>query len=57
MTALWRAAREATAAVYAEANRLDAESFHSWDQLADEAVPLPSDPPPGLRFGDLALSL
>jgi S-DNA-T family DNA segregation ATPase FtsK/SpoIIIE len=57
MTAAWRQAREETAAVYAEASRLDAEAFKSWEALADEAVPLPVDAPPGLRFGDLALSL
>jgi S-DNA-T family DNA segregation ATPase FtsK/SpoIIIE len=57
MTARWRRAREATAAVYAEASRLDAEAFKSWEALADEAVLLPVDPPPGLRFGTLALSL
>jgi len=57
MTAAWRRAREETAAVYAEAERLDAASFKPWEALADESVPLPADPPPGLRFGDLALSL
>ncbi len=57
MTATWRQAREETAAVYAEAARLDAESFRPWAALADPTVPLPADAPPGLRFGDLALSL
>jgi len=49
--------REATAAVYDEANRLDAAAFRPWDDLADESTPLPTDPPPGLRFGRLDLSL
>ncbi len=57
MTARWREAREATAAIYDEAGRLDAAAFRPWDELAQEDVPLPSEPPPGLRFGDLALSL
>jgi len=57
MTGRWREAREATAAVYDEACRLDEAAFHSWDELAADAVPLPSEPPPGLRFGDLAVSL
>jgi DNA segregation ATPase FtsK/SpoIIIE, S-DNA-T family len=57
MTARWQEAREATAAVYDEANRLDAAAFRPWDALADESTPLPSDPPPGLRFGQLDLSL
>jgi DNA segregation ATPase FtsK/SpoIIIE, S-DNA-T family len=57
LTGRWREAREATAAVYDEASRLDAAAFRPWDELADEAVPLPSEPPPGLRFGSLGLSL
>ena len=57
MTAVWRKARESTAGIYAEAARLDAQAFGAWEALADNAVPLPADPPPGLRFGDLALSL
>ncbi len=57
MTGRWREAREATAAVYAEAARLDAAAFRPWDELASDEVPLPSEPPPGLRFGQLAMSL
>lgn len=57
MTARWREAREATAAVYDEASRLDAAAFRPWDELADDAVPLPAEPPPGLRFGSLDLTL
>ena len=57
MTSIWRQSREEAAAVSAEATRLDAEAFRSWEALADSSVPLPVDPPPGLRFGDLALSL
>jgi S-DNA-T family DNA segregation ATPase FtsK/SpoIIIE len=57
MTADWRQVREATAAVWDEANRLDAAAFPGWDDLAREEVPLPEMPPPGLRFGDLSLSL
>jgi energy-coupling factor transporter ATP-binding protein EcfA2 len=57
MTKAWRAAREKTAAVCAEASRLDAAAFRDWADLADEAIPLPADPPPGLRFGHLSMSL
>jgi DNA segregation ATPase FtsK/SpoIIIE-like protein len=57
MTAAWKGAREATAAVYEEANRLDAEAFRTWDDLARDDVPLPVAAPPGLRFGALGLSL
>ena len=57
MTTRWREAREATAAVYDEANRLDAAAFRPWHELADDAVALPAEAPPGLRFGHLALSL
>ena len=57
MTADWRQVREATAAVWDEASRLDAAAFPGWDELAREEVPLPETPPPGLRFGDLALSM
>ncbi|MFM7245471.1 MAG: FtsK/SpoIIIE domain-containing protein [Planctomycetaceae bacterium] len=57
MTEQWRAARESTAAVCAEASRLDAGAFRGWTDLADDSVALPADPPPGLRFGHLALSL
>ena len=57
MTQRWREARESTAGVYAEATRLDAGAFRPWHELCDDSVPLPVDPPPGLRFGQLALSL
>jgi energy-coupling factor transporter ATP-binding protein EcfA2 len=57
MTDRWREVRERTAAVYAEANRIDAAAFLPWDDLAREDVPLPAVPPPGLRFGSLALTL
>ncbi len=57
LTGRWREAREATAAVYGEASRLDAAAFRPWAELADEAAALPSEPPPGLRFGSLGLSL
>ncbi len=57
MTAHWQEAREATAAIYAASSSLDAEAFPAWDDLAREDTPLPTEPPPGLRFGDLALSL
>ena len=57
MTAAWREARESTAAVYDEASRIDAACFRPWNDLADEAVALPSEPPPGLRFGSLGMSL
>ena len=57
MTAAWREVRARTAAVYTEAGRLDAAAFLPWDELAQDDVPLPSVVPPGLRFGDLGLSL
>ena len=57
MTGRWRAVRERAAALAAEANRIDAASFRPWDELARDDVPLPAEPPPGLRFGSLALSL
>jgi len=57
MTAAWSAAREGTAACCAEASRLDAAAFRDWTDLARDDVPLPVDPPPGLRFGQLAMSL
>jgi len=57
MTEAWQAARERTAAVCAEASRLDAAAFRDWTDLADESTPLPAEPPPGLRFGHLAMSL
>ena len=57
MTDVWRTTRTETAAVYDEANRIDAEAFHAWEDLAREDCPLPTVSPPGLRFGELALSL
>ncbi len=57
MTADWKQVREETTAVYDEAARIDATAFPSWDDLARDDVPLPAEPPPGLRFGSLALSL
>ncbi len=57
MTDRWRGVRSATAAVCADVGRIDAAAFPSWEQLADEAVGLPVDPPPGLRFGTQAVSL
>ena len=57
MTADWKQVREETTAVYGEAARIDAASFPSWDDLARDDVPLPAEPPPGLRFGSLALAL
>jgi S-DNA-T family DNA segregation ATPase FtsK/SpoIIIE len=57
MVAAWRAARTETAAVYDEANAIDAAAFLPWSELAKPDVPLPTEAPPGLRFGSLALSL
>jgi energy-coupling factor transporter ATP-binding protein EcfA2 len=57
LTARWKAVREGTAAVYAEAAAIDAGAFRSWDDLARDDVPLPAVAPPGLRFGSLALTL
>ncbi len=57
MTARWRQVREQTAAAYDAANQIDAAAFRPWDELARDDVPLPADPPPGLRFGSLALTL
>ena len=57
MVAAWRAARTETAAVYDEADAIDAAAFLPWSELAKPDVPLPAEPPPGLRFGSLALSL
>ena len=57
MTDAWRTARMETAAVYDEAATVDAAAFHPWAHLATEECPLPTLPPPGLRFGQLALSL
>jgi DNA segregation ATPase FtsK/SpoIIIE, S-DNA-T family len=57
MTERWREARTQTAAVYDAVSALDAAAFRPWDELADEAVPLPAETPPGLRFGTQALTL
>ncbi|MFM8803272.1 MAG: hypothetical protein ACKOK8_05100, partial [Planctomycetia bacterium] len=57
MTAAWKTARTETAAVYDEANRIDAAAFPAWEQLATEDCPLPTSAPPGLRFGQLDLTL
>jgi energy-coupling factor transporter ATP-binding protein EcfA2 len=57
MTSRWQEVREQTSAAYDAANRIDAAAFRPWDELARDDVPLPADPPPGLRFGSLALSL
>ena len=57
MTDGWREARTQTAAVYAEASAIDAAAFRPWSELAKDDVALPAEAPPGLRFGDLALSL
>ncbi|MFM7109338.1 MAG: FtsK/SpoIIIE domain-containing protein, partial [Planctomycetaceae bacterium] len=56
MVADWRRVREETAAVYAEADRIDAAAFPAWDDLARDDGPLPTEIPPGLRFGSLGLS-
>ena len=53
----WKSARESAGAIYAEANRIDAEAFRPWDELARDDVPLPVEAPPGLRFGSVALTL
>jgi energy-coupling factor transporter ATP-binding protein EcfA2 len=57
MTEDWRTARTDTAAVFDEAARIDAEAFRDWGDLARGDVALPATAPPGLRFGNLALSL
>jgi energy-coupling factor transporter ATP-binding protein EcfA2 len=57
MTDAWRTVRTETAAVYDDANRIDAAAFRPWEQLATEECPLPTVSPPGLRFGQLELSL
>jgi energy-coupling factor transporter ATP-binding protein EcfA2 len=57
MTEAWRQARHDTAAVYDEAHSIDAAAFLPWNELTRPDAPLPADIPPGLRFGDLALSL
>jgi len=57
MTARWRAARTETAAVVSAADAIDAAAFPAWSLLADEAHPLPTATPPGLRFGTQAVTL
>ncbi|MFM7034953.1 MAG: FtsK/SpoIIIE domain-containing protein [Planctomycetia bacterium] len=57
MTSAWREARVSTSAVYDEANAIDAAAFPPWSELAKPEVPLPTEPPPGLRFGSVGLSL
>jgi len=57
MTAAWRDARVGADAVYAAANQVDAAAFPAWAALADGTEPLPQQAPPGLRFGQLGLSL
>jgi energy-coupling factor transporter ATP-binding protein EcfA2 len=57
MTDAWRTVRTETAAVYDDANRIDAAAFRPWEQLATEECPLPTVSPPGLRFGQLEMSL
>ncbi|MFM8633256.1 MAG: FtsK/SpoIIIE domain-containing protein, partial [Planctomycetia bacterium] len=57
MTTAWREARTSTSAVYDEANAIDATAFPAWSELAKPEVPLPVEPPPGLRFGSVGLSL
>jgi hypothetical protein len=57
MVADWKRTREETTAVYDEAARIDAAAFPAWDDLARDDVPLPTEIPPGLRFGSLDLSL
>jgi len=57
MTDAWRTARTETAAVYDEATSIDTAAFQPWSALATDEAPLPVVAPPGLRFGQLALSL
>ncbi|MFM8497102.1 MAG: hypothetical protein ACKOEM_16525, partial [Planctomycetia bacterium] len=57
MTERWREARTSTAAIYDTVNAIDAAAFRPWDELADDAVPLPAETPPGLRFGAQSLTL
>jgi len=57
MTEAWQTARTETAASYDEANLIDAAAFLPWNELARDEVPLPTASPPGLRFGQLSLSL
>jgi S-DNA-T family DNA segregation ATPase FtsK/SpoIIIE len=57
MTAAWRTAREETTQIYAAAEAVDRDAFRSWQDLADGSAALPTTPPPGLRFGQIDLSL
>ena len=57
MTDAWRTARTETAAVYDKATSIDTAAFQPWSALATDETPLPAVAPPGLRFGQLALSL
>ena len=57
MTAAWRAAREETGAVYAAVDAIDEAAFCRWESLADGSADLPAVTPPGLRFGQLNLSI
>ena len=57
MTAAWRQGRSAAADVFEEASRIDAASFAPWSALADGTAALPEEAPPGLRFGQLAITL
>lgn len=57
MTAAWRTTREETTRIYNAAAAVDQEAFRDWQSLADETTSLPVVAPPGLRFGQLNLSL
>ena len=57
MTTAWRTTREETTRIYDSATAVDREAFRDWHSLADESADLPAVPPPGLRFGQLDLSL
>jgi len=57
MTDDWARVRRETAAVWEEANRIDAACFPAWEALADGSATLPAHDPPGLRFGTLALAM
>jgi len=57
MTDTWRTVRTETAAAYDAAAAVDAAAFQPWDRLESEECPLPTVPPPGLRFGQLALTM
>ncbi len=57
MTDRWKSVRTGTAAVYDEANRIDAGAFRTWEDLCQDDVPLPAEAPPGLRFGAVGLTL